>query len=107
MLLKFNLFKINEDSKLFRLLKKYDKTNEFIVVGKEIIDRKEYLKVHQLGKKGLCLLGGFKLDECAYSIPKDEIKPYGDGIGIDYVEMKIDKKYLSVDLIETIQNLNS
>lgn len=105
--LEFKLYKISEESWLFKLINKYDDTNEFIVVGEKIIEGKEYFKVHQLGKNGLQLVGGLKLDELAYSIPKSEVKLLNDGdIGIDYTELDIPKEYLTMGIIENIQRLN-
>jgi hypothetical protein len=103
MLLEFKLYKVNTESRLFKIIAKYDNSNVFIVVG----EHKEYFKVHQLTKKGLCLVGGMPLDGVAYSIKKTDLTLSTDGFGVDYTELEIPKEYLTVDLIETIQKLNS
>lgn len=105
--LEFKLYKANVESKLFKVISKYNDSNEFIIIGEEKIEDKDYFKVHQLTEKGLVLVGGLPLDETAYSIEKAGLKPLNDGIGIDYTEIDIPKEYLTMDLIETIQRLNS
>lgn len=111
MKLEFKLLKINEKNRLFKQLSNFNKNNEFVAVGEETIEGNKYLKVVQLidgedGSTGLKLIGGLKLDIAAYSIEKNELKPKGDGVGIDYLELEIPKEYLTLKLIETIQMLN-
>lgn len=106
MKLEFNIFKINESNKLFKQVSQYNNNNEFIVVGEEIIDGKEYFKIIQLiqvdeGAIALKLIGGLKLDDAAYSIEKMELK-----MTDDFIEYEIPKDYLTIELIETIQMLN-
>ena len=102
MLLEFKLYKANTESRLFKIIEKYDNSNEFIIIGED----KEHFKVHQLTEKGLCLVGGMPLDEMAYSINKKDLMPLNDGIGVDYTELEIPKEYLTLNLIEDIQRLN-
>jgi len=102
MLLEFKLYKINTETRLYKIVSEYDNTNEFIVVG----ENKTNFKVHQLTKKGLCLVGGIPLIEMAYSVKKSDLTLLNDGIGVDYTELEIPKEYLTVDVIETIQRLN-
>jgi len=111
MKLEFKLLKINDENRLFKQLSHFNKNNEFVAVGEETIEGKEYFKVIQLidgedDSTGLKLIGGLKLDIVAYSIEKAELKPKGDGMGIDYLELEIPKEYLTFKLIETIQRLN-
>lgn len=106
MKLEFNILKINKGNKLFKQVSQYNKNNEFIVVGEEKIDGKEYLKIIQLikaeeGATALKLIGGLKLDQTAYSVEKTELK-----ITDDFIEYEIQKKYLTMGLIEKIQKLN-
>jgi ADP-heptose:LPS heptosyltransferase len=108
MILEFKLFKLKEDSRLFKLINKITKLNEFIIVGEEKVEDKEYYKIHQLTENGLQLIGGLPLDEVAYSVEKSDLIPTNEGgIGIDYTEIDVPKEYLNMDLIETIQRLNS
>lgn len=103
MLLEFKLYKANIESRLFKIVSKYDVPNEFIVVG-EVDD---CFLVQQLTGKGLVMVGGFPLDEMAYSIAKKDLFPLSSGMGTDYTEIEIPKEYLTLDLIEKIQKLNS
>ena len=103
MLLEFKLYKASEESKMFKVISKYNSSNEFIIVGED----GDYFKVQQLTERGLVMVSDFPLDELAYSIKKKDLFPLSDGIGTDYTEIEIPKKYLNVDLIETIQRLNS
>lgn len=106
MKLEFNIFKINESNKLFKQVSQYNNNNEFVAVGEEIIDGKEYFKIIQLiqadeGAIALKLIGGLKLDDVAYSIEKRELK-----LTDDFIVYEIPKEYLTMELIETIQKLN-
>lgn len=107
MLLEFKLLKINDENDFFKKISQFNKNNEFIMIGEETIEGKEYLKVIQLKDTGLSLIDGLQLDTLALSIEKDEFRLSNDGIGVDYSEFEIPKKYLTLDLIETIQRLNS
>jgi len=68
MKLEFILCEISEDEGLWGMVSKHNNLNEFIIVGEEIIDNKEYYKLHQLNEDGIRLLGGLKIDEAAYSV---------------------------------------
>ena len=117
MLLEFKTYKLNEESRLFKILNKYKNGNKFIVVGEEKIEDKEYLKIQQLVKigtkengeveTGLKMVGDFLIDEMAYSVIKSDLTATSKDTGIDYTEIEIPKKYLTLEIIETIQKLNS
>ena len=64
---------------------------------------KNTLKHYNYTKEGLSLIGGLGLEDTAYLIPKKHF----EWDGSLYTEMDIPKKYLSVDVIENIQRLNS
>lgn len=112
MILEFKVLELGKDTKQFKSLKAIHKriknpnrefVNEFIVVGSESSDNIDYYKVQQLSCKGLVLIGGLKLDEISLIIPKSDF--IWDGV--TYTEIDIPKEYLDIDIIETIQNLNS
>jgi len=107
MLLEFKLLKINEENKFFKKISKFNKNNEFIMVGKEKVEGKEHLKVIQLTETGIKLIGGLKINELSLSMPKEEFRLANDGIGVDYSEFEIPKEYLTLEIIENIQRLNS
>lgn len=112
MILEFKVLELDENTKQFKSLKaiqervknsNYEFVNEFIVVGSESSDNIDYYKVQQLSDTGLVLIGGLKLDEISLIIPKSDF--IWDGV--TYTEIDIPKEYLDIDIIETIQNLNS
>jgi hypothetical protein len=103
MFLEFQILELKESSRLYNsLVKKGNKTNEFIVVGEE----SENYKAQQMEDDGICLISGLSIDEFSLLIPKEDLKRKGVEVGIETVELDIPKKYLSLDIIENIQNLN-
>lgn len=107
--LDFKTFKIKEDSDYVKILKQYNSKNEFIKVGEMNKGDKTYCKMLQLDENGITLFGGggLKLDEIALGIPQSELELTGDGVGVDYTTLDIPKKFLTMELIEDIQKLNS
>lgn len=108
MKLEFKVVSLGEDTRTYKNLKScYDRTpnprhefkNEFIIIGED----EEYFKALQLHEEGLSLIGGLGLEDTAYLIPKKHFE-WDESL---YTEMDIPKKYLSVDVIENIQRLNS
>ncbi len=114
MLLEFRLISLKEESKYLaamirqtEMLRKqnnlrHEMRNEFIIVGEEVIDNKEYFKVNQLNENGLSIFGGLYLDEIALTIPKDDFM----WDGTLYTELDIPKENLTLDLIDNIKRLN-
>lgn len=107
MKLEFNIYKMNEDCRLFKMVSKFNTINEFIIVGEEKVDGKEYVKVHQLTNNGLRLIRGLPLEETAHLVEKSNLKLAGEDWYKDSVEIDIPSEYLSMELIENIQRLNS
>ncbi len=116
MKINFKVLKLKEGSKHYESLKRqYERAkssnnfsgrkslNEFILVGTEIVEGEEWYKVNQLTDRGLVLIGDLKLDEIALSIPKEEFTWDGESFN----EIDLPKKYLSVDLLDNIEKLNS
>lgn len=105
----FKLYKLKETATLMKTLNKAKELyktnfpNEFIVVGKE----KDELKVVQLINEGIRLINGLKLDQISYTVSQNDIEGLcSAGIGTDYVVIDIPKKYLNIDIIEVIKELN-
>ncbi|WP_462427230.1 hypothetical protein [Fusobacterium varium] len=115
MKLKFKLLKLKKDSKSEQWFKKAflkaEKSgncsnnklvNEFIMVGKETVEGINHIKVLKLTKYGLNTFGGLPLDIIAYSLPEYDF----EWDGVTYAELNLDKKSLSLDLVDTIKELN-
>lgn len=81
---------------------------DIVIVGETVLGNKneEYYLVHIVDDEGLKLIGGCNIQESAYYIPKKGIKLKTDGICIDSYEFNIPYKYLTMKIIEEIQNLN-
>jgi hypothetical protein len=105
--LEFKIFKIKENSDYARILKQYNSKNEFIKIGEMNDGDKTYCKMLQLDENGITLFGGLKPDEISLGIPKEDLQLTGDGVGADYIALDIPKEYLTMELIEDIQKLNS
>lgn len=110
MILEFNTYELKEDSKNYKMIIKNDSIpNEFIVIGEEMVENTPYYKTHHLDSNGLCLIGGLPIDECAFTIRKEDLrlKTFKDGLGgYEIQEIDIPKEYLTMDIIENIQRLN-
>ncbi len=108
MILEFKVCQLKKKSKQYKnLIEDMNNSNEFIIVGEELLGDLDCFKVLQNSEKGICLLGGLKIDEAALLITKDEIELKGDGIGCELLEMDIPKEYLTLEIIENIQRLNA
>lgn len=108
MKLEFKVVYLNEDSNLFKSLKKaFDRlpnprhkfSNEFIIVG----EKENNLKLLQLHEEGITLIADFPLDYVCYEIPREDILWDGSL----YTELDIPKNRLSVRIIDNIIKLNS
>lgn len=104
MLLNFKIHTLKQGSKVLDMELKAGGTNAFIIVGEEEYGGKKYFKSHQLGEK-LIVIPGVKLDEQAYRIPVEDFEPLG-GI-VDETQLDIPKEYLTMEIVEEIQRLNS
>lgn len=76
--------------------------SEVVIVGKEILGDKEYLKVIDVDNNKICLVGGLMLDEAAYLVEEEDLIPSNI-----YSIFDIPKKYLTVDIINNVQMLNT
>jgi len=106
MKIEFNLFKLKKDSKTYQQwsTKDYMKKEldlDIIIVGKEKLGDKLYLRGSTIGDKGLTLIGGLMLDESGYLIPEEDLQYTSCSM-----EFNIHKKYLNVRIIEDIQRIN-
>lgn len=110
MKLEFNICKISEESRIYKMLsKKENFINEFIAVGEETTKNGEhYILIHPIDKeKGLVLVGGISIDELALGIKREDISLKNDCIGaVDCAEFDIPKKYLSVKSFDNIIKIN-
>lgn len=107
--LEFRTYQLKEGTKNYnKLIQKGKLHNEFIVIGEENVKGYgECFKALPSSDEGTKLLP-VKLNEQAMTILKDELELKKDDLpGIEMCEMNIPKKYLTVDIIEDIQRLNS
>ncbi|SFM09735.1 hypothetical protein [Pelosinus propionicus] len=104
MKLDFKVYKLKESSKMFKQLLANDDTNEFIVVGEDA--EAGFLRVQQFGKKGIVLFGGLNIDECAYLVKKEDLELDCDDMSHSVFEIDIPKKYLTLDIVDSIKRLN-
>ena len=109
MKINFKVYKAKKGSATLEAIKKlkdkdddFDLVNEFIVVGKEVINGNEYYKVHLLDEYGLKIICDLPLDEMAMILPGNEL----EWDGMYYTEIDIPKTNLTLDLIEAIQKIN-
>nr|UVX42522.1 MAG: hypothetical protein [Bacteriophage sp.] len=114
MILEFRVINLKDSSKYLKsmlerseMLRKqnnlrHEMKNEFIIVGEEIVDGKEYFKVNQLNEHGLSIFGELDLATISLTIPKEEF--IWDGTL--YTELDIPKENLTLDLIDDIKRLN-
>lgn len=102
MILEFKIYKLKQESKLYkRVVEKDNGLNEFIIIGEE----DEYFEVQQLYENGLIMIGGLKIDESAYCVLKDDLENKVE-LGWEIQEIEIPREYLTMDIIENIQRLN-
>jgi len=100
----FKVFELKESSRQYkRLISDSNSTNEFIIVG----EKGQYFNAHQVEEKGICLIPGLSIVEFSLMILKDDLILKSVDFGTEVTEMDIPKQYLSVDIIETIQRLNT
>lgn len=103
MILEFNIYKLKQESKMYkRLVEKDNGINEFIIIGEE----DEYFKVQQLYENGLIMIGGLKIDESAYHVLKSDLENKVE-LGWEIQEIDVPREYLTMDIIENIQRLNN
>lgn len=107
MIIEFIINKIDTDCNVYKIASKYNKINEFIIVGEEDIDNVIYARALQCNSNGITLLSGIGLKEQAFYIKKEDICPRKHGIGIETYEFDIPKEFLTVDLVDEIQRLNN
>lgn len=102
----FNIYRLKKDSKTYQewSISKFmqnDKDCDIIIVGEETLGDKPFLKGCTIGKNGLCLIGGLKLNESSYLIAEEDLDK------TSLIEVyDIHKKYLSMDIVEDIQKVN-
>ncbi|MCE5220186.1 MAG: hypothetical protein LLF98_02665 [Clostridium sp.] len=102
--LEFNIYELKEDSKQYNaLIEKSKSPNNFIIVGEE----KDWYKAHMIDDRGLCLIDGLTVDEFSLLIDKNDLQIKTNGFSREIMEMDIPKKYLTINIIENIQRLNT
>lgn len=104
MLLNFKIHTLKKTSNVLNMEIKAGGSNVFIIVGEEEYNGVDYFRSHHIGDK-LILISGEKLDEQAYRIPKADFEQLG-GI-YNEIQLDIPKKYLTLEIIQDIQRLNS
>ncbi|MDB2049609.1 hypothetical protein [Clostridium perfringens] len=100
MKIQFNVFKIDNMASYFNDL---STTREFIPVGKKKVGNEECYLVHAIDEQGIRLINGLNIQESAFMCPKKEL------VKKDYerAELDIPKEYLTLGIVEEIQNLNN
>lgn len=82
--------------------------NEFVVIGEEIV--KDYADCYKVlyAPDDMNLVSALTLEEQSLRIPKNELELKEDDFpGIETQEMNIPKEYLTLDIVEEIQRLNT
>ena len=108
--LEFKTCQLKEGTRVYNaLVGKGNLHNEFIIIGEENIKGyADCYKVLPSSDKGLKLISALTLVEQALSVPKSDLELKKDDLpGIEYQTLNMPKKYLTVDIIEDIQRLNS
>lgn len=108
MTLEFNVYELKKYAPTYaRLVRGKNILNEFIVVGESTLHNElDCFKVQPLEEDGIRLIGGLKIDEAAYLVPKSELKLLGSpGCSIT-TKMDVPKEYLTLDIVDDIQRLN-
>jgi hypothetical protein len=109
MVLEFKTYVLKEGTRSYKqLIEKGKLHNEFIVIGEENIkDYGKCFKALPHSDEGIKLLPVNLLDQ-AMTILKEELELKKDDLpGIETCEIDIPKKYLTLDIVEDIQRLNS
>ncbi|KZL88679.1 hypothetical protein [Clostridium magnum] len=108
--LEFKTYQLKEGTRNYnQLIEKGKLHNEFIIIGEEMVEGyADCYKAIPSSDDGLKLISALNLDEQSMKIPKDELELKKDDLpGIETSEFNIPKEYLTVDIIEDIQRLNS
>ena len=104
MILKFIVYELQESSTYYKtIFNGGNRPNKFIVVGEE----GSMFKLQQIEEDGISFLGELTIDEFTIMLPKEDMKLKGDGVSTEIQEFDIPKKYLTLDIIETIKRLNN
>ena len=104
MKIEFNIYEaINKDKDLFRIVK----SNEFIVVGEEVIGNEVHFLIHELSCGGIKLVSGINIQDSAYRYPKKDMELAGGGIYTDCIDLDIPGEYLTIQIMEEIQKFNN
>ena len=94
----FKIFKVKEGD-CYGRTQELSKSGEFIMVGTDDV----FAMVHPVEpdeERALTIMGS-KLDEFAYGVLTDHL------VSTDlFITLDIDKSYLTLDILESIQNLN-
>lgn len=107
MVLEFKVHQLKEESKSYkRMVADANKPNEFIIVGEEMFTDLDCYKVQQMDEKGLCLIGGLTIEEFSLLVQKCDLIPK-PGLGYEIMVIDVPKEYLTIEIIENIQRLNS
>lgn len=104
MRLEFKVYELKKETKSYKQLVEILKNpNEFIITGEE----ENNYKTHPILDNGIILVDGFKLNEMAFIVNKDdlELKSF-DGYATEIQEFDIPKKYLTLSVVEDIKRLN-
>ena len=114
MILEFRVLSLKQNSKELQKMEerlsrlrnennlRHEMKNEFIIVGEQTVDGKEYFKVNQLNKEGLSLFPDIDIADVSLTVPKEEL----EWDGSLYTEIDIPKENLSVDTVDNILKLN-
>ncbi len=109
MILEFKLYKLKETSVMYKVaVEDSNNPNEFIIVGEQLLSKDYdcYKVIQSIDNEDLKLISGLKLDEFGFLIKKDDLELTVDW-GYESLELDIPKDYLTLDIIENIQRLNS
>lgn len=101
MKLEFKIYKINEDSFLWKTICKNMKNpvNRFVIVGEDKKYKDHYLAHHD----DLMVVANMKITETATPVKKEDLTL----IPHEYAEYDIPRKNLTMKIIEEIQRLNA
>lgn len=108
-ILEFKLYKLKETSVMYKVaVEDSNNPNEFIIVGEQLLSKDYdcYKVIQSIDNEDLKLISGLKLDEFGFLIKKDDLELTVDW-GYESLELDIPKDYLTLDIIENIQRLNS
>lgn len=109
--LEFRIYQLKKNSKMFNKFSKdiNDFTNEFLLISEEkLSDDYDCYKAQYLSSNGINAIRGLNIADTAYLIKKQDLILKEDDLpGYETCEIDIPKEYLTMEIIESIQKLNS